>query len=655
MRGYVSISPIIGINNIMPEEHPKLSALPLPPETADHQKIGIERPHKLISHAGRFYVQKLRVQYKLDRAQYELDVVNRNNANPNQDPNQNQRPDSLKNVIIKPSDDNPLEYPVFIGENGIPIVLFQSDTAVLGRGGFGEVYLGVEMDDFSKVHAVKVYHKNEKNEPEIRHEAEVLSSLGKLIETLDLVSEGIWFSVQELAPGEPLNRYIHQNKPLNREALYKLMMAILTAVDSLHKKHGILHRDLKLENMMYDPESGTLTLIDYGSSISLEDKSTLTYKETKTNIPQTFLYVAPSLFMPRTDEDGTDYHEYSDKTEIYALGVIFAQLLAGATTGLNDVLYFQQGYAFTIADPKPEILPSLKTFIDKHIGKVDENDENYATLFELIKIMIHTDNDKRPDIESIKNQLQALWNDYHANPLPEPEGRSNNTQLDFGSIIPLPRGELDLQLSLPPLPEQFDFQLSLPLPEIVFDPPEMLLSFPIPKAGQNNTTVMEDATLTSFQPEEARNENAFQEGPFQTQLKAAIEELNRAISHYSPKQVSKKARLERTSSLTFSFSNNSQSINQSIGSIQELTEALTKLCDKDTIDMSELLQAGINLVQTVSQQYCNTEGFAASKLYQHLKTIEQLITHAIEQTPQYQQGVSHQAPKPTDSSRPGKS
>ncbi len=44
------------------------------------------------------------------------------------------------------------------------------------------------------------------------------------------------------------------------------MKQVLSAVFYMHKK-GVMHRDLKPQNMLYDNESKSLKIIDFGTAI----------------------------------------------------------------------------------------------------------------------------------------------------------------------------------------------------------------------------------------------------------------------------------------------------------------------------------------------------------------------------------------------------
>lgn len=93
---------------------------------------------------------------------------------------------------------------------------------------------------------------------------------------------------------------------------------IVLAIGELHRK-GILHRDIKLENILVD-ESGYLKLIDYGLAKMFEsEKLTRSYCSTLENL-------APEMI------DGLDFDFGVDW---WALGIVLYEMLIGVSPFYN--------------------------------------------------------------------------------------------------------------------------------------------------------------------------------------------------------------------------------------------------------------------------------------------------------------------------------
>merc|ERR1712056_142813 len=89
---------------------------------------------------------------------------------------------------------------------------------------------------------------------------------------------------------------------------------MLLAVNYIHS-HGIVHRDLKLENFVYDKKgSNTLKMIDFGFGKVCVDDATC-YSRVGTTA-----YAAPEVL---------DNKDYDSKCDLWSLGVIVYALLTG--------------------------------------------------------------------------------------------------------------------------------------------------------------------------------------------------------------------------------------------------------------------------------------------------------------------------------------
>ena len=69
--------------------------------------------------------------------------------------------------------------------------------------------------------------------------------------------------------GGELYKFLKQQKRLSEEVVKFFAAQIALAVGYLHSK-GIMHRDLKLENILVD-ETGYLKIIDYGLAKTLSE------------------------------------------------------------------------------------------------------------------------------------------------------------------------------------------------------------------------------------------------------------------------------------------------------------------------------------------------------------------------------------------------
>ena len=122
--------------------------------------------------------------------------------------------------------------------------------------------------------------------------------------------------VLEYASGGELFDYILQHKYLKENVAKKLFAQLVSGVDYMHSK-GLIHRDLKLENLLLDKHRNII-ISDFGFVNSYnKDKNDL--MKTSCGSP---CYAAPELVLTQSPYSGR-------KVDIWSLGVILYAMLAG--------------------------------------------------------------------------------------------------------------------------------------------------------------------------------------------------------------------------------------------------------------------------------------------------------------------------------------
>jgi serine/threonine-protein kinase len=189
----------------------------------------------------------------------------------------------------------------------------------LGRGGFGDVYLG-EAD--GRMTAVKVLRMG-------LHLDEVLQRFRREKRMLDqfqddrivkVSSEGLHaglpYLIMEYVEGQPLDRYCAQ---LSLDDRLRTFGEVCAAVQVAHGR-GVLHCDLKPANILVTAK-GTPKLLDFGIAKSLwgdeEGETQLTLSSYR---PHTKAYASPEQLLRE---------RLTPRSDVYSLGVILYELLTG--------------------------------------------------------------------------------------------------------------------------------------------------------------------------------------------------------------------------------------------------------------------------------------------------------------------------------------
>lgn len=196
----------------------------------------------------------------------------------------------------------------------------------LGHGGMGTVYLAERADDqFQKQVAIKVVRRGMDTDEilvRFRHERQILATLEHegIARLYDggATDDGRPYLVMEYVDGRPLTTYC-DDLGLNLERRLTLFCAVCTAVQFAHQRL-IVHRDLKPSNVFVTAD-GTIKLLDFGLARVLQPDGSAEHPRSSAGrrilTPE---YAAPEQILGQPVTTATD---------VYALGAILYQLLAG--------------------------------------------------------------------------------------------------------------------------------------------------------------------------------------------------------------------------------------------------------------------------------------------------------------------------------------
>ncbi|HEX7572358.1 MAG TPA: serine/threonine-protein kinase, partial [Bacteroidota bacterium] len=255
----------------------------------------------------------------------------------------------------------------------------------LGEGGMGIVYMGTDTR-LKRPVALKFLTRALPSEAKERkrflREARAASSVNHpnvcVIHAIEEV-EGEEFIVMEFVEGVTLRKWAHHKRDAQRSKLLPLKdtLAVVNQVaeglDAAHKK-GIVHRDVKPENVMIRAD-GRAKIMDFGLA-KLAGESKLT---------RTGATVGTVAYMSPEQVQGGEIDAQSD---IYSLGVLLYELLAGRTPFIADHVMGMM-YAIVNTDPepiqqvRPGLDPEIAAVVMRCLAKVKK--ERYATMSEVIR------------------------------------------------------------------------------------------------------------------------------------------------------------------------------------------------------------------------------------------------------------------------------
>ncbi|XP_055501036.1 hormonally up-regulated neu tumor-associated kinase homolog A [Leucoraja erinacea] len=252
----------------------------------------------------------------------------------------------------------------------------------LGEGSFAKVREGLHVLTGEKV-AVKVIDKKKAKKDSyvtknLRREGQIHQMIRhpNITQLLDILeTENSYYLVMELCIGGNLMHKMYDRKILEETEVRRYIRQLTLAVEHLHRA-GVVHRDLKIENLLLDEENN-IKLIDFGLS---NCAGILGYSDPFSTQCGSPAYAAPELLARK---------KYGPKVDIWSIGVNTYAMLTGTLP-------------FTV---EPFSLRALhQKMVDKDLNPLPVHLSSAAINFLLS--LLEPDPIKRPNIQQV---LSDRW------------------------------------------------------------------------------------------------------------------------------------------------------------------------------------------------------------------------------------------------------
>ncbi|MDZ8261730.1 serine/threonine-protein kinase [Nostoc sp. ChiQUE01b] len=204
---------------------------------------------------------------------------------------------------------------------------------VIGAGGFGETFLAEDVHMPSRRRCViKQLKPITNNDPQtyqliqqrFEREAATLEYLGESSHQIPKLyayfsENGQFYLVQEWIHGQTLTKIVEAKGLESEIAVRQILLSLLSVLDYVHSK-GIIHRDIKPDNIILRSADGNPVLIDFGAV-----KETIRSVVNSPAYPTRSLVIGTPGYMPSEQAVGRPVYA----TDIYSLGLTAIYLLTG--------------------------------------------------------------------------------------------------------------------------------------------------------------------------------------------------------------------------------------------------------------------------------------------------------------------------------------
>ena len=201
--------------------------------------------------------------------------------------------------------------------------------APMAQGGMGSIYRAVDVTTGQEV-AVKIPDPTMIGDPaqyeRFQRELDVMKTLHHPAIQHGVASgqfNRMPFLVTELVEGESMRKWLQAHAPVPPDEAVALVRKIADAVAFCHE-NNVIHRDLKPENILITAD-GQPVIIDFGLALT-KSAMRVTYSNLS-SAAGTPEYMAP---------EQVDGQRGDQRTDLYALGIMFYELLAGKPPFTGD-------------------------------------------------------------------------------------------------------------------------------------------------------------------------------------------------------------------------------------------------------------------------------------------------------------------------------
>ncbi len=250
----------------------------------------------------------------------------------------------------------------------------------IGRGGMAVVYRAVDLRLHRSV-AIKVLPPELAFNPDVRvrfiREAQTAAQLAhpNIVPIFSVdEKDGMVFFVMALVHGESVGTRLTREGAWPAERVAPVLRDVADALAYAHER-GVIHRDIKPDNILIDRASGRPLVTDFGIARAAAGETRITATGVAVGTPA---YMSPEQAVGEREIDG--------RSDLYSLGVVGYQMLTGDTpfrasnTPAMLVKHVSERPR-PVRELRPDVPPYLAVAIDRSLAK--RPDDRWSSAAEL--------------------------------------------------------------------------------------------------------------------------------------------------------------------------------------------------------------------------------------------------------------------------------
>lgn len=241
---------------------------------------------------------------------------------------------------------------------------------VLGEGGFGRVYAATDVRLGRKV-AIKVIRPDLAGArafvERFRREANALAKFRHpgIVPIFDIRErDGLIYYVMPLIEGDTLRAQLDRRRALSPKETQRILIELCDCLAATHRA-GIIHRDIKPDNVILEGFQHSALLMDFGIAKSIENLS----------MTVSGVMVGTPTYMSPEQASGDDLIDV--RSDIYSLGVLGYHMLTGRPPFVGSTAHVV--IAAHVAEPvtpvrrlNPSVPKALADAVEKCLAKDPE-------------------------------------------------------------------------------------------------------------------------------------------------------------------------------------------------------------------------------------------------------------------------------------------